>query len=181
MGVDRGFKRILKRLTPGSAGGIEAMQQGIGNQSQLINDKFKELIEGSENQSQLLNAKFKELIEGSENQSQLLNAKFKELIEGSKNQSQLLNAKFNELLAHARNQDKLLEEKLSTMIARQDTQVRLQREEIALLRDLLKLNSAMRDNSAIQSPPGTSEARDNAVGLQCGSRPASADDRVQDL
>jgi predicted O-methyltransferase YrrM len=51
---------------------LEAIVEGLSNQSRIINDKLEALIQGSDNQSQLLNNKFGATVAGLNNQMQLL-------------------------------------------------------------------------------------------------------------
>jgi predicted O-methyltransferase YrrM len=51
---------------------LEAIVEGLSNQSRIINDKLEALIQGSDNQSQLLNNKFGAIVAGLNNQMQLL-------------------------------------------------------------------------------------------------------------
>lgn len=53
---------------------LQAIVEGVSNQSGLLHDKLEALIQGSANQSQLLNKKFGETIASLERQSQLLQA-----------------------------------------------------------------------------------------------------------
>jgi predicted O-methyltransferase YrrM len=94
----------------------DAIVEGIGNQSFLLNSKLEALIEGSSNQSQLLDGRFERLIEGMNNQSELLNSKLEALIKGSDNQSRILNERLNMVIAGLENQSRLLNNKLETII-----------------------------------------------------------------
>jgi predicted O-methyltransferase YrrM len=51
---------------------LEAIAEGLSNQSRIINDKLEALIQGSDNQSQLLNNKFGATVASLNNQMQLL-------------------------------------------------------------------------------------------------------------
>ena len=51
---------------------LEAIVEGLSNQSRIINDKLEALIQGSDNQSQLLNNKFGATVASLNNQMQLL-------------------------------------------------------------------------------------------------------------
>jgi predicted O-methyltransferase YrrM len=51
---------------------LEAMVEGLSNQSRIINDKLEALIQGSDNQSQLINNKFGATVAGLNSQMQLL-------------------------------------------------------------------------------------------------------------
>ena len=51
---------------------LEAIVEGVSNQSRIVNDKLEALIQGSDNQSQLLNNKFGATIASLNNQMQLL-------------------------------------------------------------------------------------------------------------
>jgi predicted O-methyltransferase YrrM len=53
---------------------LEAIVEGLSNQSRIINEKLEALIQGLDNQSQLLNNKFGETIAGLNNQMQLRRA-----------------------------------------------------------------------------------------------------------
>jgi predicted O-methyltransferase YrrM len=51
---------------------LEAIVEGVSNQSRIVNDKLEALIQGSDNQSQLLNNKFGATVASLNNQMQLL-------------------------------------------------------------------------------------------------------------
>src|SRR4051812_43538147 len=96
----------LKRVIGNSdriAASLEAVIQGMDNQSRLVNEKANQLIAGMENQS-CLNDKADQLIGGIENQSRLINDKADQLIGGMENQSRLINGKADQLIAGMDNQ-----------------------------------------------------------------------------
>lgn len=64
-----------------SNGRLEAVVQGLDNQSRLLDHRFEKIVQGMDNQSQLLDSKLTQLIEGIKNQSALLNNKLGALIE----------------------------------------------------------------------------------------------------
>jgi predicted O-methyltransferase YrrM len=127
--------------------------EGIANQTNLLNERLKEAIDEIANRSNLLNERLKEAIDGIANQSNLLNERLKECTEGIANQSNLLNQKLNEVTLGIANQSRILDEKLVAVIHRQDALLQLQHAQIrpaspapaATLQDALALHPLMID------------------------------------
>ena len=132
---------------------ISILKRMVQNSDRLVQNsdhsvaKLEAVIEGLSNQSHIINDKLEALIQGSNNQSHLLNNKLEALIQGSDNQSQLLDSKFGATVASLNNQMQLLQ----TMIRRQDTQIELHKAEIAAIRAALTAEES--DSSTIQVPP----------------------------
>jgi predicted O-methyltransferase YrrM len=88
--------------------GVDAVIEGMNNQSQLLNNKLEALIEAVNNQSQLLNSKLESLIQGSDNQSRIMNERLKMVTAGLDNQSRLLNSKLDGIIVALHEQSRIL-------------------------------------------------------------------------
>jgi len=86
--------------------------EGIANQSTILNDKLNEIRDGIANQSTVLNEKLGETREGITNQSTILNDKLIEVREGLTNQSTILNDKLGGVREGITNQSAILNDKL---------------------------------------------------------------------
>ena len=77
---------------------LQAIVQGIANQSSLLNQRLNEIVAALENQARLFNEKLEESIRGVSNQSFLLNQRSSEIVAALENQTRMLNDKLNELI-----------------------------------------------------------------------------------
>jgi predicted O-methyltransferase YrrM len=84
---------------------LAAIQQGIANQSDLLNRRLEEIIVGVDNQSDLLNRKLAEIITHVDRQSVLLNDKIDQLATGLSRQSDLLRQSLGIVLGAARSSE----------------------------------------------------------------------------
>jgi predicted O-methyltransferase YrrM len=130
----------LKRMIVNSDKSVELLGRtaaGLANQSNLLNDKFREVTIGVDNQSRLLNERLRQLVEGMSNQSHLLNEKLEQIYDGGVSQSRLLN------------------DKLMAIIERQNALMELQKAEIAELRKVMNGRGGLQgaDLSTIQVAP----------------------------
>lgn len=119
----------------------DAVIVGIGDQTDLLNRKLDSLIAGSANQTDVLNRKLNALIEGIAGQTDLLNQKNNAIIVGIGHQSELFNRKLDSLIAGSANQTDVLNRKLDALNAG-----------IANQTDLLnrKLDAIITDNSILR-------------------------------
>jgi predicted O-methyltransferase YrrM len=101
---------------------LNAIAEGISNQSELLNRKFNQLFEAHDNQSELLNRKFEKLFETHDNESESQNRRFEKLFETHDNQSELLNRKFEKLFETHDNQSELLNRKFEQLFVTQTNQ-----------------------------------------------------------
>jgi predicted O-methyltransferase YrrM len=92
------------------------VREGISNQSAILNDKLGEVREGISNQSTILNDRLGEVREGISNQSTILNDKLGEVREGITNQSTILNDKLIEVREGITNQSLILNDKLTEIV-----------------------------------------------------------------
>jgi predicted O-methyltransferase YrrM len=125
--LNRKFEQLLDAVVAGSSNRkfeqlIEAQVAGVDNQTDLLNQKFAQLIEGQDHQSDLLNRKFEQLIES---QADLLDRKLAQLIEGQDHQTDLLNRKFGQLFVSEDNQADLLNRKFDGLLEGLDHQTDL--------------------------------------------------------
>jgi hypothetical protein len=86
--------------------------EGIANQSTILNDKLIEIRDGITNQSTILNDKLGEIRDGLTNQSTILNDKLGETREGITDNSEIVNDKLGEVREGIANQSTILNEKL---------------------------------------------------------------------
>jgi predicted O-methyltransferase YrrM len=142
MNVLKAFIRMMRNsdrsveLLSATVARLDALIEGISNQSHLINERLKEGTEGIANQTNLLNERLKEAIDGIAGQSNLLNERLKEAIDGIAGQSNLLNQKLKEVTLGISNQSRILDEKLIAMIRRQDTLLQLRQAQIAAMKSM---------------------------------------------
>jgi predicted O-methyltransferase YrrM len=93
--------------------GMNAVIQGMNNQSQFLDRRFEALIQAADNQSQLLNSKLEALIQAADNQSQLLSR----LIQASETQSRNMTERFKLVAAGLDQQSRVLNSKLDAVVA----------------------------------------------------------------
>jgi predicted O-methyltransferase YrrM len=95
------LRRALRNLEA-VTDSLAAIEQGIANQSDLLNRKFEAIIAGLDNQSDLLNRKLGQIITQVDRQSGLFNDKIDQLTTGLSRQSDLLRQSLDMVLDAAR-------------------------------------------------------------------------------
>jgi predicted O-methyltransferase YrrM len=97
---------------------LSELVEGISNQSELLDRKFEQVIEGQQSQVSLM----KRLVEGISNQAELMNQKFQQLIGGQDHHAELLNRKFDQLFVSQDHQAELINRKFDQLLASEDHQ-----------------------------------------------------------